>query len=406
MKKYRLLICTLFFILLGTTHAQEVQVPTIDELKTQADDVLALSNVSARKKIDVVFKLADRLLEEKQTDLAEKYLSQGLQRYPWDLEHQVVYAKILTSKGQSDLAKETANVVLKYAETEKLIEEARQLLDMPPPPDIPNIQSLPGTDYCVVLIPLQGCENWLISSMQKRLSETLGIPVYVQRIEANYPAFDRDRQGQILNRMRNNILDKGLKDTQVQAAMTQLKLSKDDLNAEANLIRLMKHLLSAGNPANIEQFDALLKDSIGKDPQWNADRLRTLLLQTVTSYRRDHIAYLGVTSDDIYAGDYNFLFGWANRQGGVMSYRRFTATFNDETPNQTRLLKRATMQALSSIGHIYGVEQCINPTCARAYPNSLPEHDAKEGTLCPRCKKGFEDIFEQGKAQKKAGEKS
>lgn len=394
MKKSNLFILTLLFVLFGKVHSQEVPEPTIAELTQQADAVLDLSNVSARKKIDVVFKLADRLLKTEQPDLAERYLSQGLQTYPWDLEHQIVYAKLLASKGQADLSKETANIVLKYAETDKLIEDAKRLLGMPSPSAIPDIQSFPGTNYCVVLIPLQGCESWLISNMQEKLSETLGVPVHVQRIEAKYPPSDRDRRGQILNRMRNNILGEGLKDPQVKAAMTQLNLSKDDLGSEDNLIRLMKHLLAAGGPAAIEQFDAALEDSVGKEPQWNAYHLQTLLFQAVKPYRRDRIAYLGVTSEDIYAEDYNFLFGWANRQGGIMSYRRFTAAFNDETPNQTRLLKRATMQALSSIGHIYGVERCTNPTCARAYPHSLSEHDAKEGTLCPQCRKGFKNIFE------------
>jgi predicted Zn-dependent protease len=394
MKKYSLLVFTMLLILFGNACSQEAPKPTLEELKQRADAVLNLSVVSARKKIDVVFELTDRLLEAGQTDLAEKYLSQGLQHYPWNLEHQIVYAKLLASKGQTDLSRETADIVLKYAETEKLIEEARRLMDLPPLSAIQDIQSLPGTNYCVVLIPLQGCENWLIYSLQEKLSGTLGVPVHIQRIEAKYPPPDRDRRGQILNRMRNNILGEGLKDPRVKAAMTQLNLSTDDLGAEENLISLMKHLLAAGNPAAIEQFDALLEESVGKDPQWDADRLQTLLVQAVKPYRRDRTAYLGVTSEDIYAEDYNFLFGSANRQGGILSYRRFTAAFNDETPNQTRLLKRATMQALSSIGFIYGVERCTNPTCARAYPHSLSEHDAKEGTLCPQCRNGFKNIFE------------
>jgi predicted Zn-dependent protease len=394
MKKNNLLVFTFFFILFGKAYSKEVTKPTLGELKQQADSVLNLPNVSARGKIDVVFELADRLLEAKQSDLAEKYLSQGLQHYPWDLEHQIVYAKLLTSKGKSDLSRETADIVLKYAETGKLIEEARQLLGMPPLSSIPNIQSLPGTNYCVVLIPFQGCEDWLMFKMQEKLSETLGVPVHVQRIAVKYPPFDRDRRGQMLNQMRSSILGEGLKDPQVKAAMTQLKLSKDDLGVEKNLISLMKRLLAAGSSANSEQFDAALEESAGKNPQWNADHLQTLLFQSVKPYRRDRTAYLGVTSEDIYADDYNFLFGWASRQGGIMSYRRFTAAFNNENPNQPRLLKRATMQALSSIGLIYGVVRCTNPTCARAYPNSLSEHDAKEGTLCPQCKKGFKNIFE------------
>jgi len=115
----------------------------------------------------------------------------------------------------------------------------------------------------------------------------------------------------------------------------------------------------------------------------------------VKPYRRKNVAYLGITSVDIYAKDYNFLFGWANRSGGIMSYRRFTAAFNNDIPNQDRLIKRTLMQCLSSVGHIYGIKRCTNPTCARAYPNSLSEHDAKNGTLCSECENGFRIKFEQ-----------
>ncbi len=112
-------------------------------------------------------------------------------------------------------------------------------------------------------------------------------------------------------------------------------------------------------------------------------------------YRRKNVAYLGITSVDIYARDYNFLFGWANRLCGIMSYCRFTADFNDDIPNQERLVKRALMQSQSSVGLIYGLKRCTDPTCARAYPNSLSEHDAKKGTLCSECRKNFRTTFGQ-----------
>jgi predicted Zn-dependent protease len=391
-----LCFCVLFLIFIGTAYSQEVPPLTIDELKQQADSVLSLSNVSARKKIDVVFELADRLLEENQNDTAEHYLAEGLKHFPWDLEHQVVYAKLLAAKGKIDLSGEIAAMVLKYAETDRLIEQAGQLLGRPPASDIPGIHPLPGTEYQVVLIPLQNCEKWLISSMRDQLSETLKIPVHIQSIDTEYPTFHRDLRGQILNKIRNNIISDGLEDSQVKAAMTQLSLSREDLNNEKSLIDLMEHLLAAAGPAAVDQFLAALESSVGKDPQWDADQLLVLLFDAIRPYRRPRIAYLGVTSADIYADDYNFLFGWANPQGGVMSYRRFTAAFTDETPNQARLIKRASMQALSSIGHIFGVERCTNPTCARAYPHSLTEHDAKEGNLCPLCKNGFKDMFKVG----------
>ncbi len=376
-------------------YAEDTATPTIQKLKEQADTVLKRSNVSARRDIDVVFELVDRLLEIKETETAEKYLDKGLQHNPWDLNHQIVYAKLLAQKGAKEAAAEKATLVLKYAENQSLIDEARQLLGLPSPPDFPMIQSLPGTDYCVALIPLQECEKWLITKVQADLAQTLGIPVYIQRIETEYPKPARDLRGQIINRIRRQIEEEGLKDPQVILFMKQLDLENADLRSDENIVRLMEHLLLAGGPAAVEQFQATLKESEGKNPQWSADDLQAVLFKSITPYRRHKVAYLGITSEDIYENDYNFLFGWANSTGGVMSYHRFTAVFNDELPSQNRLIKRTKMQALSSIGHILGIKRCSNPTCARAYPNRLSEHDAKEGSLCLQCKNGFKKLLDQ-----------
>ncbi len=392
-KQNILIIVTLLAMNSIFVSAQDENKTTIQELKERADTVLDRSNVSARRDIDVVFELADRLLEINETDSAEKYLSAGLQHNPWDLEHQIAYANLLDTKGQKDLSAEKATLVLKYAESEILINKAKHLLDIPPTPRFSDIQALSETDHCVVLVPLQGCEKWLISKMQTDISKTLGIPVHIQGIQAEYPAPSRDLRGQILNRIRRQIDEGGMKDLQVTTAMKQLNLNQTDLKNDENIVRLVECLLLTDGPTAIEQFNETLKDAEGKNPQWNANELQTLLFKFVASYRRENVAYLGVTSEDIYANDYNFLFGWANPRGGVMSYHRFSAVFNNDLPKQDRLLKRAKMQALSSIGHIYGIKRCSNPTCARAYPHNLSEHDAKEGTLCVQCEKGFKTLF-------------
>lgn len=394
-KRYILLVFALLQIFLITGYAQDVSSETIQELKERADAILSHSDVSARREIDVVFQLADRLLEIKEINSAENYLNKGLQHNPWDLEHQIIYANLLKTNGMKAASTEKANLVLKYAEGEDLIEKAKLLLDIPPTPDFKNIQRIEGTNHCVVLIPLQRCQKWLISKMQTNISETLEIPVYIQRIKAEYPTPSRDLRGQILNRIRRQIEKEGNKDPQVTFSMKQLNLNMADLKRDEIIVRLMEHILPANGPNAVEQFKSALKDAEGKNPQWNTDELQSLLFKSIAPYRRENVAYLGITSEDIYANDYNFLFGWANAKGGVMSYHRFTAIFNDELPNQDRLLKRAQMQALSSIGHIFGVKRCTNPTCARAYPNNLSEHDAKEGSLCTQCVEGFKKLFEQ-----------
>jgi len=87
-----------------------------------------------------------------------------------------------------------------------------------------------------------------------------------------------------------------------------------------------------------------------------------------------------------------FVFGMAYNGGsaGVMSVARFTAGFNQDSPHRPRLMNRLLKQALSSYGQMLGAVRCRNPECARSYPHSLAEHDAKSADLCSPCRTGFE----------------
>jgi len=393
---------------LGSTcvFSQEAARLDLKELRKKADSVLNQSNVSARSEIDVVFRLVDRLLEEDSAD-AEHYLIKGLEHFPWNLKYQMVYAELLAKRGKTAQARDKADLVLQYAETDDLIERARKVAGEEALPKFDKIKSLPGSHHCVVLVPMMEADKWLIVRVKEQLSEVLGIPVYIQTIETDYPPFGRDLRGAILNQVRRKIKE-DINDPQVTNVLKDLDITKEDLAEEAKLLRVLKTLMGDAGPERIVEFESYLEQSRGKDPQWDANQLQEVLFRAVKPYRRKNVAYLGMTFADIYAKDFNFLFGWADRQGGVMSYRRFTADFNDEIPNQDRLIKRTLMQCLSSTGHIYGIKRCTNPTCARAYPNSLPEHDAKKGTLCAQCRSGFKRVFAQthaGDSLKAATEK-
>jgi predicted Zn-dependent protease len=396
MLKAILLALVLVFTLTAYVFSEQAALIPLKELRAQADEVLRQPNVSARKDIEVVFKLVDRLLEENQQEDAEKYIVQGLKHFPWNLEYQMVYAEMLAKKGKHEKAEEKAALVFEYGETDALIDRAGKILKKDPLPQFAKISTLPGNDHCVVLVPFQGCDKWLIARIRDELSTTLHIPVFIQTINAKYPLYSRDRRQAIVNRLRRQLIE-NMKDIQVADGMKNLGLTKEDLKEDTNVLRLMKYLLRNSGAEKIAQFDAYLKDSIGKDPQWDACQLQDTLFQAVAPCRRKNVAYLGITSVDIYTDDYNFLFGAANTSGGIMSYCRFTADFNNDIPNQNRLIKRTLMQSLASVGHIYGIKRCTDPTCARAYPNSLSEHDAKKGTLCSECKNAFKTLFESGK---------
>lgn len=401
-KKLFVLFIFMSGIISSTVMASHSHVQ-MDDLKRQADHILSCSTAIAREKVDVVFELADRLLTQNQPDDAEKYLLAGLRCFPWDLTHQMVYAELMEAEGKKDLAIEKSRLVLNHAETDQLIQRAQDLLNRHSTVQTPQMEFEPmttisGNDACVVLVPLQNCQVWLLARMRQQLTESLGIPVYIQRVTLNIPASARDRRGLILNQIRRNIFKDAEKNPALQTAIQQLGFSLEDLRKEENLLLLIQQL---SGPVAFQHFETELTEKTGEDLQWNAQELQNVLLAATAPYRRKNVAYLGVTSEDMFAKDYNYLFGWAEIRGGVMSHHRFSAEFNHTNPDQNRLVKRSVVQALASIGNIFGLSKCTNPTCALAYPNSLKEHDAKEMMICPRCKAEFDRIVHGEPGQKK-----
>ncbi|MFC1453885.1 hypothetical protein ACFLQL_01760 [Verrucomicrobiota bacterium] len=388
------LVVISILLVVNPVSSEEKRSSALEELRQKADTILKQPNVSARKDIDVVFELVDLLIRENQPEEAEKYVVKGLQHFPWNLKYQIIYADLLAKSGEQKKAGEKAKLVWQYAETDELINRAGKLLNKKPLPQFEKISKLPDTTPCVVLVPFQNCDKYLIVRIKDELAAKLKIPVFIREIDTEYPAFSRDRREAIINNMRKRFIKK-IKDAPIVKAMKKLNLTEKDLDKEDNVIKLAKYLLRGSEAGTIAEFDAYFEGSRGKAPQWHADQLQDTLFRIVRPYRRKNVAYLAITPVDIYARDYNFLFGSANTAGGVMSYRRFTADYNDDIPNQDRLIKRTLMQCLASVGHIYDIDRCTNPTCARAYPNSLSEHDAKKETLCSQCKDGFKTKFKQ-----------
>ena len=106
------------------------------------------------------------------------------------------------------------------------------------------------------------------------------------------------------------------------------------------------------------------------------------------------LGILGITAEDIYTDDYNFLFGLGQTRLGVMSYARFLL----DKPSTEQFEKRAVMQAFSSAGIIIGIPRCTYPSCARAYPHSLEEHDRKDLMLCYECRQNLRQRYARLKA--------
>ncbi len=95
---------------------------------------------------------------------------------------------------------------------------------------------------------------------------------------------------------------------------------------------------------------------------------------------------LGVIGEDIYAGNFSFVFGEAELNGSkaIISLRRLRP---DEygMKNGNLLKLRALKEAMHEIGHVLGLTHCPNQKCVMHFSNSVFDTDLKDWRYCEVC---------------------
>jgi predicted Zn-dependent protease len=370
---------------------------TLSELKTRVDALLRTGDsVLIRRDVTDVFALVDLLLDAGQQAESLRYMSAALQHNAWALNYQMRYAEILNQTGEAEQAGETAALVLEYAEQDELCDRAERILKRAPLPPISAIQTAQVDTITLVLVPLGSVDRYALYEVQKELTKALSIPVLLQDARVSVPEFKRDPVRQHLAEVRSNLLAEVERDVRLASFLRGRGLTGAELQQDAAVVAACRHILFASGGANaLAQFDAGMRQLALVPKQWDADDLLRSLKAAVQPFRNGKLYFMGVANLDAYMDQSNFIFGSAENGGhhAVITYRRFTAEFNGEEANRHRLVDRTVKQALSSLGFMLGIERCTTPTCARAYPHSLPEHDAKSKGLCRACRSGFERVL-------------
>jgi len=397
-----LIISAFLAVVLQAQTQEKSDKASLEELRAKAAEVMALRDfVAARGRIREVWNLVDRLDQLGKTKEMSKYLEFGLLHDPWALKYQLRYAKILQSKGEKEKASEKANVVANYAETEELLNGALALLHKDTIREIPAISTFPTDGYSLVIVPIGEVDAWLLWRLQVPLQDILGIPVYVKDASIPLSKCKRNRL-KLFIRMNREFLIAKIDTPEIKEILAALHLDKAALENDEAVIKVAREFMKKkGGDNAVQKFEQFLKDAEQLDKQWEIHDLLNNMQKAIHPYRKSRIGFLGITGVDCFWNDNNYIFGVAkiNRRYGVMSYRRFMADFNGEPPNSDRLFQRSLKQALSTTGLMYGLPRCTNPTCVRAYPNNLAEHDAKSAALCQTCKEGFQKIFHAKKKE-------
>lgn len=126
----------------------------------------------------------------------------------------------------------------------------------------------------------------------------------------------------------------------------------------------------------------------GYETQFNADTiLQNILVKKVP---QDAVAFLGITMQDLYSGNFNYVFGIGsmNERAGVYSLRRYFPEFWNQKRNansEKLALLRSCKVLTHETGHMFGLPHCVFYECSMNGSNSLPETDAAPVHFCPVC---------------------
>lgn len=384
--------------MLMTAQAVRAQLPArdtdLDEMLRKADEVMAASNrdfVNAAKEAHFIFQAARALHEKGDETKSAEYFTKGLQMSPWSLEEQLVYAEVLKKLGREEEAVEIGEMVVKRAETDQLANEALKMLGSELVEGPPVFQGpVDGPWLCFVKIgPV---EDIVMKEAMERISKTLGLPAYVAEDtlglpEADRSALDRWVTKQIIPSFKwpHPMLQQLLKDLGGE--------EPTDIEPKKLMRALIALMRDNGQETEAANFEREMLHFVKWDKQWRASGLLTMLrVYLRRTPQPGLVTVVGVTAADLCEDEVNYLFGSAitGNKLAVTSYARYTGEFNREPPERKKLLSRLHKQLLSGIGYALGVPRPTDPTSARAYPASLPEHDAKSEYMSAACRVGFE----------------
>ncbi|BCD59983.1 MULTISPECIES: archaemetzincin family Zn-dependent metalloprotease [unclassified Nitratiruptor] len=96
---------------------------------------------------------------------------------------------------------------------------------------------------------------------------------------------------------------------------------------------------------------------------------------------------LGITGEDLYEPNLNFVFGIATPLYGVaiIGTKRLHNSFYGLHEDAALYYRRVAIEAIHEIGHVLGLSHCENPHCVMHFSNTLAEADTKGYRFCPNC---------------------
>ncbi len=118
--------------------------------------------------------------------------------------------------------------------------------------------------------------------------------------------------------------------------------------------------------------------------QYDGAKLLTRLLERAP---RDAYRILGVTTVDLFAPAFEYLFGEAQLDGvgAVLSTHRLRSELYGLPPDPDLLAERIIKEAVHELGLTFGLVHCFNPVCVMNPSTFIEQIDAKSRDFCRQC---------------------
>lgn len=352
----------------------------------------SMDSVELRRHVDKAYRLAELYIDagdiQQGIDIYDRALQSDASNFP----KQYRLAQLLIQSGAIEESVPRLYLVYEYTEQPEIRSEAATLLvdhDMPLPVIAPESEIADGIE--LLLIPVGDVDMQVVQELRVALQDRLGIRVSLAEsaVEPGHP--DRLWRDQYYTELFGTITQQ-LNRLQIDELLKRAQLAESELHDAGRKKKFIdEYLLSVGRSGvRTREYIEAVEKELGEKGQYDATRVIQVIRDAYPFHHSKTVkGYIGVTSLDIYSGSANYVFGSTVGSYCIISYHQFLASINRDKENRPRLIQRLLKQAMSSTGFMFSVPRCNNPYCARAFPLSIIEHDAKSDRLCPLCTQRF-----------------
>jgi tetratricopeptide (TPR) repeat protein len=385
------------------THAKEEPLSgeQLEELvqKLPADNIIQL-----RRSVDKVFAQAEIYERESKDEEAIGLYERALEADPANLPYQFKLARLLIGHNRMEDGISKLRCIYEFAEDDGLLMQTRDLLNSTKSEIVqPATRQVAEKNIEIVLVPMGNPSGLILSELRAALQERLGIAVSISDHAVDLREADRKNADLLISKVFIGV-QQNLNQLQRDLIMREFRIADGDLNSPEYQAHFIRAVFSQSGEQGRQQFEAELK-RLGDSGQYNITRLAGEIRRAFPVDSREIVkAYLGVTPVDLYMDCCNTLFGGSDGIYGVISYYQFTAAHNGGKQCRPLVVARILKQALSTSNLIFDIPRCNNPYCARSFPFTLAEHDAKSDKLCPDCLKRLQAYIKSPRSYAMASE--